>query len=133
MSATTPVIICPVTGEVGIRLDDVLLLVKAPYAGSGATVQTEVRWQASLTNSFPAVAPNLITGADTLLRENDDRQLGDDWHELWGALLALPPGTLVYISCMVRNDDGDPSAWATAVSVTIEAAPLTSADLVAAS
>ena len=121
MAANQPTVLMPVTGETGIRLDDVLMFLKSPYSGAGT--QRELRVQVSTVNSFPSSSAII----DTSLRENDDRAQGDDWAELQLAMYGLAASTLYYLSCMVRNTSNEPSSWASSVSFTTEADPLTAA------
>jgi len=117
MAATTPVLWFK-TGVTGVRLDEVLRVNRSVYAGAGA--HRETRWQLSLTNAFPAAAPNLVW--DSLLREDNDHDLGSDWLELPLAIIPLAISTAHYLSCLDRNTLDESSAWATAVTFATAAA-----------
>ena len=104
MAADTPVLIGE--AETGVRLDARFQCLKNPYSGAGT--QREVRWQLSLTNSFPASGSNLKF--DTLLREPDNQDLGADWADVHGAQIPLASSTVYYRSCMVRNTSNQSSA-----------------------
>ena len=117
-----PVIWNPRTTEAGIRLNEPLIAIKSAYTGAGT--QREVRWQLSATSAFPASSTNVRW--DSLLRENNDNQLGDDWVEIPVPLLTLTAGGTYYLSCLVRNTSSESSSWATAIEIAFESAPLTS-------
>ena len=127
MAADLPVL-WNASAETGVRLDAPYLAVKAPYSGAGT--QREARWQVSKTNSFPATATNAVF--DSGLRENDDREQGDDWIEIpvgldMPGLAAWAASTTYYVSCLGRNTSSESSSWATAISFTTEAAKVTAA------
>jgi hypothetical protein len=80
MAADTPVVVAP-DGESGIRLDSTLMALKTPYSGAGT--QSEVHWRVGAESGMTTIL------WETLLRENDDHWLGDDWVEIPLALIAL--------------------------------------------
>ena len=120
MAAGTPTIIYPAGSETGIRTECVLVALKNPYSGAGT--QRECRWQ--LANDSGFGAGTIVW--DSLLRENDDREQGDDWVEIPMPLIPAARATVYYLRCLVRNTSGESSSNATAVSFTTESATVTS-------
>jgi hypothetical protein len=118
MAADTPVVVAP-DGESGIRLDSTLMALKTPYSGAGT--QSEVHWRVGAESGMTTIL------WETLLRENDDHWLGDDWVEIPLALIALSPDTTYHLDVRVRNTIPETSSYATSVSFTTEDAAATSA------
>ena len=121
MAAGTPTIWYPTGTPAGIRLDDRLIAIKAPYSGDGA--QSEVQWQISAAADFAT------TVYDSTLHAPDDWTSGDDWIEVPLALLALAASTTYYVRCRVRNDEVSPvtSSWSASATFVTEAARVAAA------
>ena len=113
MAADTPVIILPTASAVlpwGER--DSFQFLKTPYSGAGT--QREVYWQIATDSGFAAAT---IVRA-TLLRENDDHVLGDDWLDVFPAAIPLAAGTTYYVRVQVRNTSNETSSWSATVTFT---------------
>lgn len=117
MPVTTPVLWN--ASETGVRLGDVLTVVgTAPAGGTG--VFRGRRIQASRTDSFPAVAPNLVHDFPTAAPNG--REVTSQEVEVYLELLDLVPGDQIWFSAEDVDSDGTESAWATAFSITMEEA-----------
>ena len=115
MAADTPSIL---GGNRTLKRTDVAQFHKVPYSGAGT--QRESRWQLATDSAFTAVK------ADTLLRENDDRTLGDDWWEIAIDSVTGLASTM-YLRCLVRNTSSESSAYSPTITLTIAASALTAA------
>ena len=110
------------TGTPTVRGNEVLIVAKTALVN-----QREARWQVSLTNSFPAAAPNLVF--DSQLREPDAAWLTADTCEIELSRLGeshnvsegAVAGTTYYVSVQTRTNGGATSGWATGEAFTIEA------------
>lgn len=118
MAAGTPTIYYP-DGHTGIRLDDPLMMLKDPYSGDGT--QKEARWYIA---TDPGFADEDIV-YDSGLRENDDREYGDDWIEVHGAIIPLAAETTYHVRVEVRNTSNEISSMSPTKTFTTEAARLT--------
>lgn len=120
MAAGTPTIYCPNATSTGYKLQHVLRALKSPYSGAGA--QREAQWDLATDAAFASIVWT------TKLRENDDLTQGDDWVEIPVPMIPLATATTYYLRVKVRNTSNETSSYATAVSFTMETAPLTSTE-----
>lgn len=127
MAADTPVGLYP-DAHTGVYHDEVLQFLKNPYSGAGT--QREARWRIASDSGMTTIV------WDSGLRENDDREFGDDWCEVhlvlvddgdaWGATgptgrdgrAGLAQQTTYYWDVEVRNTSNEISSRSTAKSFT---------------
>jgi len=127
MAADTPTFVFPQSGELGIRLDERLIVLKSLYSGAGTQVEWQIQVSSDVTGAWAAadtVHDTLLRGTHPLINQNDWWVL---WPSMWDGEKGAQAGEDYILRCRVRNSVPETSSWSGNFKITFETPDLTSA------